>query len=132
MRATMLAVSAAAAFLRCTEAAHLICTCKALNNDPGLRDRTAAGSREAERDQNIRDDAAAAATANTFAAAEMELWSRVVFRAYSSSAGNGTDEFDIDEDGHCHERDDGITFGDFEEYYDGMSGMSASTFGSRT
>ena len=108
--------SDAAAFLRCTEAAHLICTYTAFNNDPGLRDRTAAGSREVEKDQDIRDDAAAAAATKTFAAAEMERWSRVVMLPYPPSAGNGTDEYDIDEDGRWDEREDGIKFGDFDEY----------------
>jgi len=60
----MLAVSAAAEFIRCTEAARLICTCKAFNDDPGLRDRTTAGSRENE----LVQDAAAAAYAAVLAA----------------------------------------------------------------
>lgn len=71
----MLAVSAAAEFLRCTDAAHLVCTCKAFNNDPGLRDRTTAGSRRAERAQ----DAAAAKAAAEAKAVEkdeelIQLW----------------------------------------------------------
>ena len=50
----LLAVSADPEVLRWTEAAHLIWTCTAFNNDPDLRDRTTAGSREAERNQDIR------------------------------------------------------------------------------
>ena len=56
----MLAVSAAAEFIRCTEAARLICTCKAFNDDSGLRDRTTAGPRENEL---IQDAVAAYAVA---------------------------------------------------------------------
>ena len=63
----MLAASAAAEFIRCTEAAHLVCTCKAFNDDPGLRDRTTAGSRRAERAQDPA--AAAKAAAEAYAAA---------------------------------------------------------------
>ena len=75
----MLAVSAVAEFLRCTEAAHLVCTCKAFNNDPGLRDRTTAGSRRAERAQ----DAAAAKAAAEAKAVEREeeliqLWRELI------------------------------------------------------
>ena len=124
----MLAVSAAAEFLRCTEAAHLICTCKAFNNDPGLRDRTTAGSRRAERAQ----DAAAAKAAATAVEKEQELiqlWreffpersdigtgigigtgpsrfpssptlalARAFARARRESQQDGIDEFEIDED----------------------------------
>jgi hypothetical protein len=68
----MLAVSAAAEFLRCTEAAHLVCTCKAFNDDPGLRDRTTAGSRRAERAQDAAAAAKAAAEAYAAAAGSRE------------------------------------------------------------
>ena len=64
----MLAASAAAEFIRCTEAAHLVCTCKAFNDDPGLRDRTTAGSRRVERAQDAAA-AAAKAAAEAYAAA---------------------------------------------------------------
>ena len=125
----MLAVSAAAEFLRCSEAAHLVCTCNAFN--PGLRDRIAAGSREDERDQDIRDAAAAAAAAAAASAPGsptdtlMELWSRVV-----DTASTGTGEWLSIQHGQWHERDDddddqgtfdfdeddGFAFGDVEGY----------------
>ena len=127
----MLAVSAAAEFIRCTEAAHLVCTCKAFNDDPGLRDRTTAGSRRAERAQ----DAAAATAAAEAKAVEREqeliqLWreqglipepldettralvrptlalARAFARARRESQQDGIDEFEIDEDGIS---EDGIT-----------------------
>lgn len=79
----MLAVSAAAEFFRCTEAARLICTCKAFNDDTGLRDRTTAGSCRAERAQ---DYAAAEAAAEAYAAAAASLEKELVQDAAAAYA----------------------------------------------
>ena len=84
----MLAVSAAAEFLRCTEAAHLVCTCKAFNDDPGLRDRTTAGSRRAER----AHDAVARAAALRREQELIQLWREHEIH------------FELGEDGRWHER----------------------------
>ena len=121
----MLAVSAAAEFLRCSEAAHLVCTCNAFNNDPDLRDRTAAGSREAERDQDTRDAAAAAAAAEAAAAApvsptdaQLALWSRVVGTASVGSGefDDGDDDGDPVEGEFDFDEETGFAFGDVEGY----------------